>query len=337
MELKKHTIDISWKTILKVLFSLFICYILFLTKDIFVLVLFSFILSILFEPLIGFFEKKNVSRAVSIFLTYLLFFVLLGFFFYWILPIFITEVQQFIRSFPYYFEEIATPLKGIGIKAFESFDTFNLSLQEWLTGISSNFINFIVSFFGNIFSIVTVFFLSIFFSIEKEELKRLIGLLIPEKKRGNFFDLWQRCQLRTIAWFGTRILGGFFVGLASYFSLLFLDMKHDLALAVLAALANFIPFVGSIFVGFILALLALLDSWTKSLLVVLIFTLIQQIENNIIMPISSKKFIGLPASITLITLLIGGQLLGIVGAILAIPLVGIIYEFLRDLKNNKYV
>ena len=336
MELKNNTIDISWKTILKILFSLFLCYILYLTKDVLVLVLFSFIVSILFEPLIGFLEKKKIPRSVSIFLTYLMFFLLLGFFFYWILPIFITEVQQFIKSFPQYFEEISVPLKSIGIKAFESFDTFNLSLQEWLTSVSSNFVDFIVSFFSNIFSIVTVFFLSIFFSIEKEDLKRLVGLLIPEEKRENFFDLWQRCQLRTIAWFGTRILGCFFVGLASYFALIFLDMKHDLALAVLASLANFIPFVGSIFVGFVLALLALLDSWTKSLLVVLIFTLIQQIENNIIMPLSSKKFIGLPASLTLITLLIGGQLWGIVGAILAIPLVGIIYEFLRDLKNKKY-
>jgi len=132
-------------------------------------------------------------------------------------------------------------------------------------------------------------------------------------------------------------LGGLFVGIATYFVLVFLNIKHDFAIAVLAGITNFVPFLGGIVTGIVLALVSLLDSWTKALVAVLIFTLIQQIEANVIMPISSKKFMGLPATLTLITLLIGGQLFGVLGAVLAVPFVGILYEFLKDLKNKKYV
>ncbi len=337
METKETIISISWQSIFKVLFSLFICYILYLTKEVFLLIFFSLIISILFEPLISFFQKKKIPRFLAITLTYIAFFVLLGLFIYWMLPIFVSESREFTKSFPQYFEKISTPLKNLGINSFENIEVFSSSIQNWLTNFSSNIFDIIVSFFGNIISIMAVFFLSFFFSIEKDELKKMIGLLIPKEKRGNFFDLWQRCQSRTIAWFGTRFLGGLFVGIATYFVLVFLNIKHDFAIAVLAGITNFVPFLGGIVTGIVLALVSLLDSWTKALVAVLIFTLIQQIEANVIMPISSKKFMGLPATLTLITLLIGGQLFGVLGAVLAVPFVGILYEFLKDLKNKKYV
>ena len=60
-----------------------------------------------------------------------------------------------------------------------------------------------------------------------------------------------------------------------------------------------------------------------------------QIEGNILTPILSKKFIGLPPVLVLIALLIGGQLWGIMGAILAIPLAGIFFEFVRDFFKKR--
>lgn len=79
-----------------------------------------------------------------------------------------------------------------------------------------------------------------------------------------------------------------------------------------------------------------MGSITKALFVLAAFALLQQIEGNLISPLLTKKFVGLPPILVLLALAIGGKLWGILGAILVIPLAGILYEFLRDfLKKRK--
>jgi predicted PurR-regulated permease PerM len=78
-----------------------------------------------------------------------------------------------------------------------------------------------------------------------------------------------------------------------------------------------------------------LESPLQALFVILAFILIQQIEENVLMPLLSKRFIGLPPALVLISLAIGAQFWGIMGAILAIPLAGILFEFLRDFLKKR--
>ena len=331
----KQSIDISWRSILKILLVFFGCYIVYLVKDIIIWVIFSFIISIVFEPIIDFLKKRKIARPIATLTVYTLFFVLLGLFAFWMMPIFVTEVQQFTRLFPQYFEKLSPPLQGIGIEAFESMETFTLSVQDWLVDASSNIFSAIVSIFGGILSTITIFVLATFFSIEKEEVKEMVKLAIPKKKEKYFLDLWERCRSKTIAWFGSRVLSGLFIALSSYITFSIFKMKYSLALALFAGITDFVPIVGPIFAGIVIALFTLLDSWTKALFVTVVFILIQQIEGNIIGPISNKKLTGLPAILTLIALLVGGRLWGVLGAILAVPLTGVIYEFSKDLLKEK--
>ncbi len=338
MEIKEKIIDISWKTIFKALLTLLVCYFLYLIKNIIAWIIFSAIIAVLFEPLISFLEKKKIPRVIATVLLYTTFFTLLGFFFYWMLPIFISEIQQLTKLSPQHFERGVKPLQDIGIKLFENVGTLSGSLQQWLTEISSNIVRAVISIFGSIFSTITIFTLSVFFSIEKDNIKNLVGLFLSDKNEEYFFDLWKRCQRRTTAWFGAKVLSGLFVGIASYVVLSFFEVRYNFALSVFAGFLDFIPYVGPFIAGLIFGFLTLLDSWTKAVLIIILFTLIQQIEANIVMPLFSKKIIGLPATLTLIALLIGGKLWGVAGAVLSLPLVGIIYELTKDLvKDKKYV
>jgi len=331
----KQSIDISWKSILKILLVFFGCYIIYLIKDILIWIVFSFIISIVFEPVIGLLIKKKITRPIAALIVYTSFFILFGFFAYWMMPIFVTEIQQFTRLFPQYFEKLSPPLQGIGIEAFESMETFTLSVQDWLIDASSNIFSAIVSVFGGILSTITIFVLATFFSIEKDEVKEMVKLTIPKKREKYFFNLWERCRSKTIAWFGSRVLSGLFIALSSYIAFSIFKVKYSLALALFAGVTDFVPIIGPIFAGIIIAFFVLLDSWSKALFVIIVFILIQQIEGNIIGPISNKKLTGLPAILTLIALLIGGRLWGILGAILAVPLTGVVYEFSKDLLKRK--
>ena len=106
---------------------------------------------------------------------------------------------------------------------------------------------------------------------------------------------------------------------------------------MLAGSLNFIPVVGPILAGILIFLIVSLDSIPRAIWALVAFILIQLIEGNILTPILTKKFIGLPPVLVLISLSIGGKLWGILGAILAIPLAGIIYEFLKDFLEKRKV
>ena len=128
----------------------------------------------------------------------------------------------------------------------------------------------------------------------------------------------------------------FFVGITSYLALLILKVDYPFILALFAGVTNIIPVIGPIIAGVVISLIAALDSFWIAMVILLIFIVIQQIEGNILTPILARKFIGLPPALVLISLMVGGKFWGILGAVLAIPLAGIIFEFTRDfLKKRK--
>ncbi|MFQ6049575.1 MAG: AI-2E family transporter [Candidatus Paceibacterales bacterium] len=332
----EKTLDISWGAVLRIAIAFLGFYILYLIKDILVWVMFALIISVLFNPAINFLQKRRIPRVVSTIFIYIAIFGILGFLIYWTAPVFIAEIQQFSQLFPQYFEKLAPPLRGLGIEAFESFEDFTQAFQDWLIRASSSILSAIISIFGGFFSTVTIFAIAIFLSIEEKEVERAIKLISPKKHESYFLNLWERCQTKTAAWFGARILSSLFVGLACYLTLRLFNINYAFVLSLFAGVTEIVPVLGPIVAGIVITLMSALDSWWKALLILIAFILIQQIEGNILTPVLTKKLVGLPAVLVLIALLIGGRLWGILGAILAIPLGGIIYEFLRDfLKQRK--
>lgn len=332
----EKVLDISWGTILKVAIAFLGFYILYLVRDILIWFIFALIISVLFNPAIDFLQKRRIPRPVSTIFVYIFAFGMLGLFIYFVTPVFVSEIQQFTKLFPQYFEKFAPPLKQLGLEAFESFEVFTQSFQEWLIQASASIFSALAAIFGGIFSTLTIFTLAIFLSLEEMGAERTVRILSPKKQEQEVLNLWKSCQTKVSGWFGARLLACLFVGGMSYLALWLLKINYPFALALFAGITNIVPIVGPIIAGLIIAIIAVLDVWWKALLILIIFILIQQVEGNILTPVLTKKFIGLPPVLVLISLMIGGKLWGILGAILAIPLAGIIFEFTRDyLKKRK--
>lgn len=331
----EKVLDISWGTIFKIAIAFIAFYVFFLIKDILTLVIFALIISVLFNPAITFLQKRKFPRVLAVTLVYVVIFGILGVLIYSISPFFVFEIQQFIQLFPQYFEKVTPPLKGLGIGAFENFETFTDILQNWLVKASSNIFNAVSVLFGGIFSTVTIFAIAFFLSLEEKGVERTIGLLSPKKYEAYVLNLWAKSQQKVAKWFGSRILSCLFVGLMSFAACYVLKIKYAVSFGLLAGVLDIVPIIGPIVAGAIIIIFSALDSWLKALFVFIAFVLIQQIEGNIITPVLTKKFIGIPPVLVLISLMIGAELWGILGAILAIPLAGVIYEFLRDFLKKK--
>jgi predicted PurR-regulated permease PerM len=328
-------LDISWNSIFKVIFVLFSIYLLSLLGDILIWIITALIISILFNPVIDFLQKIRFPRILAAGFAYLLFFGILGLFFYFITSPLVAETNQFIKSFPQYFEIFAPYLQFLGYE-IKDFETFIRALQEWLINASANIFVILSAFFGGIFAAFTIFSIAFFFSLEERWTEKVIKLIFPKKYEDLAFDVWERSQRKISAWFGIRILGCIFVGLSSFLVLKLLGIDYAFSLGLLAGITNIIPILGPIIAGILIAFLVLFEDWIKAIIVLTAFILIQQIEGSILTPVLSKKLIGLPPALVLISLIIGGKLWGFLGAILAIPLAGILFEFLKEFfQKNK--
>jgi predicted PurR-regulated permease PerM len=330
-----QTLDISWKTIFKIVLTGFSLYLIFLLRDILVLVVFALIISILFNPAIEFLQRYKIPRILAVILIYIGVFGILGLFVYLTIPVFIAELKQFSQFFPQYFEKLAPPLKGLGLETFNSFDSFVNGLGELAVKASSGVFSAISIIFGGIFSTITIFTIAIFLSLEEKAIEKMVGVFSPKKYEAYILDLWKRSQTKVSGWFGSKILTSLFIGLFTFAACKILAVKYAISFAFIAGILNIIPIVGPIVTGVIIFIFTSLDSWTKAIFILIAFTILQQIEGNIITPILTKKFVGIPAVLVLVALLIGSQLWGILGAILAIPLAGVIFEFLRDFLRKR--
>jgi len=330
------TLDISWETILKVAFASLIFYVIYLVRDILIAFFFALIISFLFDPIIGFLERFRIPRILAVVFIYLLFFGMIGFFIYWTAPVFFNEIQQFSQLFPQYLMKISPFLKDIGIKAFENMETFTVAVGQLLQKASSDILSAISVFFGGITSTLFILSLALFISLEKNGVENFIFLMAPAKYENYILALWKKSEAKVAGWFGSRVLTSLFVAVTFFITLLLFNINYALVLAFLAGILNFIPIIGPIITGGLIIALIGFDSMLKTVFVLIAFTLIQQIEGNIISPILTKRIIGLPPALVLISLAIGGRLLGAMGAILAVPLAGIIFEFLSEfLKETK--
>jgi predicted PurR-regulated permease PerM len=331
-----RVLDISWGTIFKISLAILGLYIVYLTRDVLVWIIFALIISILFNPAIDFLQRRKIPRVLATILIYVGIFGILGSLLYFIIPPFVSEMKQFTQFFPQYFEKLAPPLEGLGIEAFKNFESFSNSLGDWLVGASSNIFSAVSIIFGGIFSTITIFAIAIFLSLEEKGVERFIVLLSPKRYEAYVLNLWGRSQTKVAGWFGARILSSLAVGLMTFIACKVLAIEYAVSFGILAGILDIIPIIGPIVAGIIIVVFVALDSWLNALFIFLAFLLIQQIEGNILTPVLTRKFVGLPSVLVLIALMIGGKLLGILGAILAIPLAGVIYEFLRDfLKKRK--
>ncbi|NKQ37966.1 MAG: AI-2E family transporter [Methanosarcinales archaeon] len=331
----KKILDISWGTILKILTIVFVLYVLYFVRDIIIWVVFALVISILFNSLIDFLHKRKIPRIIAVILVYFSAFGLMGFAVYACINLFMAEFRQFIQLFPQYLEQFYFLLGRAGIENFVITPDFldNIMGQD-LT--AESLLQALFAFFGGIGITFFVFLLAIFFSLEKETIEKFFILFFSKKQEAFVLNLWKRVYKKVNAWFGTRVIASLFVGLMVYVSFLLLDISYPFAFAILATVLNFIPYIGPLITGAIMFLVTATISIPKAIFVVVLFTLIQQVESSVLSPLLTKKIVGIPACLALIAFLIGFRFGGILGAILIIPLAGILFEFLKNyLKKRK--
>ena len=158
-----------------------------------------------------------------------------------------------------------------------------------------------------------------YFILERNIFSKLLGNFFDDIELNRISLIADRAQKRMSSWFWGEIILMIVVGAMTYVGLSVIGVKYVLALSVLAGLLEIVPNLGPILSSVPAILIGFSSLPILGLYCGFLYLLVQQLENNIIVPFIMKKATGLHPIVTLIAMVIGGKLAGIVGVLLAIP------------------
>lgn len=323
---EEHTFELSWASILKIVLTFFALYTVFLIQDILLLSVFGLVIAVLFEAPVRRLAKR-IPRWLAVLFLYSLTFGAFSFLVYLPASSLVGEIKEFIGLFPVYFEQLAPPLRKLGLKAFQDLENFVAALEQATEVLSSNILNVLFSIFGGVASTIFVLSVSVFVSLEGDKMEKALSLFFPKEEKGFARRLWRRSEKKVGWWFLKIVSGCLFLGLGLYLSLLLIEANYPLSLALLGGIANFVPLLGPAIATLALFMVLALDSVSKAFFGSLLYILLQQIENNILGPLIVKKFARLSPVLVIVSIAAGGKLFGLLGSILMVPLVGMAVEF----------
>lgn len=312
------------RIVLTVVGILLLLYAAFLVRAILVLVLIAAFLAIGLDPAVRRLEKLGLSRGLSvtaIFLAALLFIV--GFALA-VVPPLVSQIASFATDLPDYVQDVAN--SNPRIQEFVQENDISTKLKDAVgqvpTVIGSSFgsvLGIAGSVLAALFNGLTVLVLTIYFLLSLSRIRAGSMKLVPKSKRERANELMDPILEKIGGYIAGQIIVGVIAGVISFIFLGLAGVPFPVALALWVALAALIPLVGAT-IGAIPAVIVAFFSSTGLGIATLVFFLVyQQVENYIIAPRVMTKAVDVSPAAVLLAALIGGSLLGFVGALMAIP------------------
>lgn len=329
-------VSISTGTIIRFLAVAAVIWVLFLIRDIVGALILAVVVASAVEPAIGWLRDRGVPRILGTILIYLVIAFILAIAVYFIFPVILEDFRQLLLSYPVLQKSVFSGFAQTGILSKLSEDLLRPVLG-YLQEIAGGFLNFAAAVFGGAFSFLLVVIFSFYMAAQEKGIENFLRLVSPLKYESYIIDLWERSQRKLGRWVRAQLLLGVLVGVMIFIGLTILAVERALFYAVFVGIFELIPVVGPILGAIPAVVAAFLISPLKGILVIALYTIVQQVESNVIVPVVMRRAIGLNPLVVVVALLIGAKLGGIFGIILSIPLTAILAELVEDWDKKKRV
>ncbi len=207
------------------------------------------------------------------------------------------------------------------------------NLGEYLSQVGNivgGGISLLFTLFGGVFQAILVLVLTFFLVLEKGQMSKFFVGLFPKKYHTYLIHKGNEVETKITEWVHGQVMLFLIVGGIAYVGLTILGIEYALTLALIAGLAEFIPYVGPAIAFASAAPVAFNVSFSIGVATMIFYAFLQALEGNIIIPLVMKKAVGIPPVVTIIAMLIGWEFLGIIGMILAIPIASVLSLFVDD-------
>jgi predicted PurR-regulated permease PerM len=293
------------------------------TRAVLVRVLIALFIAISLDPAVRMLTRRGMRRGLAVLLIFLVAGGLVAAFLVSVIPALVHQFEALVRDFPGYLaglQERSARFRGLS-------DRFQLTsrIQDLLAGLpgrlGSGLLGLTRRLFGALFSTLTVLVLTVYFMADLPRLRHGLLRLFPHAHRARFGRIADVMVDKVGDYMIGNLLISLTAGLASFAVLEALGVPFAVPLAFVVALCDLIPMIGAALGAVVCVLAALLTTelWPTTVIVALFFVAYQQLENYLIAPRILRHTVSLSAAAVLLASLIGGTVLGLVGALMAIP------------------
>jgi predicted PurR-regulated permease PerM len=311
---------------------------LFLAWHVITWILIALFLSLALNPAVEFFERRGLGRTVASLIVFLIALVAFAGLGALLIPPLVDQIDDFVAAVPGFVEDLTAGRGPLGFlqDEYQIVDKVEEAIEDQgaggvlgVTNVGLAVARGVVSF---VVGVVTIAFLTIFMLLEGPRLVGRFRDSLPESMKPR----WERVSgdvYRTVGGYvGGNLLISLIAGIGAAIILFVLGSEFAIALAVLVAVLDLIPLAGATLAAIIVATVSFIElGWVKGVIVITFFIVYQQLENHILQPLIYGRTVQLSPLTVLIAILIGAELVGILGALAAIPVAGIVQAILREI------
>jgi predicted PurR-regulated permease PerM len=302
------------------------------------------------NPLVSWLERQGLSRGPAVALTFLMLVAVATAFLAAIIPVVIEQATGFAGDIPRYIRrfESLPDIQRLD-ERYGLFERVNTELEQRLTSGET-----VEAVFGGVlgagravatgvFSVLTVLILTLYFLVSLRPMTRAASRLVPASRRVRVERIAAEAQRRVGGYVSGQLAIASLNGALSFVVMMILDVRYAVALAFAVAVLGLIPLVGATLGAVLVALVTALSSfgsappdagwWTilgDTIILVVWFVVYQQVENYVIAPRIFARSVAVPGTVAVVAALIGGSLLGLLGALVAVPMAAVILLVIQE-------
>lgn len=302
------------------------------------------------------FQKKprpKLNQALALVSVLLIFFILLYFLFISLIPQIVTSITSLGGSLSDNFDSLMGRIitwgseKGLNIYSWigplSTWKGVVSKLGEVLTNIAPDIASFGVDFISSIASSVSTFVIAFFASIYLlyskrafiNQTKKITYAFLPQAKARSLISIMRETNDIFSGYISGKILDSAVIGILHYIALLIFGIEYPELISVVIGIFNLVPMFGPIIGAIICGILLLIISPSNALIFCIITIVLQQLDAQVICPRIVGEGVGLKAFWIIFAITVGGRILGVLGALIGIPILAIIFSLLRAYTNDR--
>jgi len=323
--MKAQKVEITHRTIIFTVLFLISLLVLWQLRALILTVFLCFLFMEGLHPIVNWLEKTKMPRALAIFIVYLFIIAILSFSVVGVIPDHVEQSTILIKNLP-------MALKNIDILGLNFVD-FS-SQFKILENLPENITSLVVAIFSNVLSIFIFFVITFYLLLERKNFDKYLKNIFGQKSL-KAINVFNQLEKRLSMWVGAQLMLMLIIGILSYFGYVIIGVNFALPLAIIAAILELVPNIGPTIASILAGIFGLTISPITGVLAVIWGIIVQQLENNFIVPKIMKEATGINPLITILLIASGARLGGVVGAIIALPLYITVETIYRALNTDK--
>ena len=308
--MKAQKVEITYRTIIFTVLFLISLLVLWQLRGLILLVFLCFLFMEGLHPAVSWLEKTKMPRVLAILIVYIFIITVLSISVVGIVPGLVEQSTLLIKNLPNVFKNI--DILGLNFVNFSS----QLKILE---NLPSNIATLAMSLFSNILSIFIFFVITFYLLLERKNFDLYLKNIFGQKSQ-KVIAVVNQLEMRLGRWVSAQLMLILIIGILSYIGYVIIGVNFALPLAIIAGILEMVPNIGPTIASILAGIFGLTISPITGLLAVIWGIIIQQLENNFIVPKIMKEAIGINPLITILLIASGARLGGVVGAIIALPI-----------------